>query len=483
MFFPHSAWVLGNPRWVRSFFFGNALTGTNFKNGELGAIYTEQMFADSNPDDSIGDAGNNKTAEIDARGNETKYEYDPKTSKPTKVTDRCGNSTSYTYDAAGRTTKVTAPNGGTVNYGYNSYDDLTTITRGDGQKYTMGYDAYRNLTSVDVGFQNLVKYDYKSGGNRLKSMTYANGAVQNLTYDRFGNVIGEAWNGVMAYRYFYDASNQLVKTLDISNKKMYNINRVGENVTSIEEYDVATITVSNDIYTPSGLTLVGTMHYSFDSDGKQFRKKYVEADGTEQKYVFEYRDEQNVAVQLPTGVVSHSKSDHLGRKVFDELQLGKGLMNRKFAYHEGKVTDTHEANDKKVSDPQTTLVKQIEFADGRAIQYEYDAEERITQVIDTIDGVETKTVYTYDGSCEGVRSLGKAGSRRECVQRHLGYRTQCHRTKAYRLANPPRSGRKAEWTRACAWLVAPPVWGAKRPREARGRPNRVKGRPKNCEKN
>ena len=92
-------------------------------------------------------------------------------------------------------------------------------------------------------------------------------------------------------------------------------------MTSIEEYDVATITVSNGIYTPSGLTLVGTMYYSFDSDGKQFRKKYVAADGSEQKYVFEYQDEQNVAVQLPTGVVSHAKSDHLGRKVFDELQL------------------------------------------------------------------------------------------------------------------------------------------------------------------
>lgn len=34
--------------------------------------------------------------------------------------------------------------------------------------------------------------------------------------------------------------------LDISNKKMYNINRVGENVTSIEEYDVASINATSD---------------------------------------------------------------------------------------------------------------------------------------------------------------------------------------------------------------------------------------------
>ena len=373
--------------------FGNALTGTNFKNGEFGTIYSEYKYEDSNTNDSIGDAGNNKTQEIDARGNVTRYEYDPVTSKPSKVTDRCGNATNYSYDTAGRTTKVTAPHGGTVTYGYNNNDDLTKITRGDGQSYTMDYDAYRNLASVKVGSQNLITYDYKSGGNRLKSMEYANGAKQTLSYDRFGNVIGEAWNGVMSYRYFYDASNQLVKKLDISNKKMYNINRVGENVTSIEEYDVAMITVSDDIYTPSGLTLVGTMHYSFDSDGKQFRKKYVAADGSEQKYVFEYQDEQNVAVQLPTGVVSHAKTDHLGRKIFDELQLGKGLMNRKFTYHEGEITQTHLDNDKQVSKPETTLVKQIEFADGRTIQYEYDAEERITKVTDSVDGVYE---YTYD---------------------------------------------------------------------------------------
>ena len=70
---------------------------------------------------------------------------------------------------------------------------------------------------------------------------------------------------------------------------------------SVEEYDAAS--VSTTTFAATGLTHVGTMHYSFDSDGKQFRKKYVAADGTEQKYVFEFRDEQNVAVrqaQSPT---------------------------------------------------------------------------------------------------------------------------------------------------------------------------------------
>ena len=80
----------------------------------------------------------------------------------------------------------------------------------------------------------------------------------------------------------------------------------------------------------TGLSLVGTMYYDFDSNGKQFRKRYVDANGSEQKYMFEFRDDQNIAVQLPSSVVSHAKSDHFGRKVFDEIQLGGGMMNRKF---------------------------------------------------------------------------------------------------------------------------------------------------------
>ena len=366
--------------------FGNVLTGTNFKHGELGTIYTANGYSSD---------GNHKTSEIDARGNETRYEYDAATSKPTKVIDRCGNATQYQYDAAGRTTKVTAPNGGTVEYGYNSYDDLTQITRGDGQGYTMAYDAYRNLTQIKVGGQSLVDYTYNSGTNRLKSMEYANGSKQTLTYDRLGRLIGEKWTkGTTTeahYRYFYDVSNRLEKTIDIFNKRMYNIRTDGENVTAIAEYEFANI--NETTYAVSGKVLIGTMHYSFDSEGKQFRKKYVAADSTEQKYVFEFQDEQNIAVQLPTGAVSHSKSDHLGRKVFDELQLGKGLMNRTFTYHKGEVTQAHLDNDKVVSNPETELVKTIEFADGRTIQYEYDAEERITKVTDSVDGT---TIYTYD---------------------------------------------------------------------------------------
>ena len=388
--------------------FGNALTSTNFQNGEFGTIYGESKYEETvggttNDPIHYHDDGNNKTEETDARGNATRYTNDPVISKPKKISDRCGNETEYTYDDTGRTVGVKAANGGTVGYSYNGYDDVTAITRGDGQAYQMQYDPSRNLTAVGLKedeehTQNLVSYAYKAGTNRLKSVTYANGSVQTLTYDRFGNVIKEVWERSenneqikeAEYRYSYDASQNLIKTIDILNEKMYNIIRCGDKIASVEEYDIvwdATDGATDPV-------LVGTMVYSFDGKGKQFRKQYVPADGSqEQKYVYAFKDEQNVAVQLPTGAVSHAKADHFGRTVFDELQLGKGFLNRTFTYHDGVVSDQHEEANKRVSDPTTTLVKEIKFANGRTIQYEYDNEERITRVVDSVEGT---TVYTYD---------------------------------------------------------------------------------------
>ena len=92
-------------------------------------------------------------------------------------------------------------------------------------------------------------------------------------------------------------------------------------------------------------------------------------------------------------VTSHSKNDAFGRKVFDELQFETGFASRQFSYHVGKVTETHAEGEKLKSAPTTQLVERIILSDGRILSYEYDAEERITKVTDSVEGV---TEYTYD---------------------------------------------------------------------------------------
>ena len=94
-----------------------------------------------------------------------------------------------------------------------------------------------------------------------------------------------------------------------------------------------------------------------------------------------------------TEFTSRSDYDGFGRKSFDELKLGKGFISRQFSYHAGKVTEAHRNNDKLQSAPVTQLVSQIILLDGRTLNYEYDKEERVTKVIDSIEGT---TEYTYD---------------------------------------------------------------------------------------
>ena len=151
--------------------------------------------------------------------------------------------------------------------------------------------------------------------------------------------------------------------------------------------------------TVTSKTLKATVLYQYNSKGELQKKRYL-ADGQDHAYFVEHRDDGSRVYTLPTGVVSHSKNDHLGRLEFDELQLGKGFISRRFSYHDGEATYKHIDNNMLKSSPTTTLVSSILLSDGSTLSYEYDAEEKITAVTEKrmVSGVpvETKYEYTYD---------------------------------------------------------------------------------------
>ena len=143
-------------------------------------------------------------------------------------------------------------------------------------------------------------------------------------------------------------------------------------------------------------SFVNTVRYTYDAGGALTRKRICFSDGSEQIIYYETAEGENTVVKFGAGgqtVTSHSKTDSFGRKVFDELQLGTGFLSRQFDYLPGQVTDTHLDNSKLKSSPVTHLVSRILFDGGRTLSYEYDAEERITKVIDSVAGT---TEYTYD---------------------------------------------------------------------------------------
>ncbi len=261
------------------------------------------------------------------------------------------------------------------------------------------YDnAFHKLEAIGIDGKpdKLIRYDYKNGSGRLRRITYANGDTMKTTYDSAGRMVAEKWydsaNALTAhYKYVYDGQGNIVRSLDILSEIEYTYTYEGGRVARAAESRVAL-----EGETVTSRELVNSILYSYDTDGKPTKKRVIPAGGKEQTTYYESPENENTVVKLKAGgrtVTSHSKTDSFGRKVFDELQLGTGFVSRQFHYHAGDVTDEHTANEKLKSSATTQLVSQIVLSGGRTISYEYDAEERITKVTDSVDGV---TEYTYD---------------------------------------------------------------------------------------
>ena len=334
------------------------------------------------------------------------YRLNEDTSRSEEVTDRLGNKTAYAYDDAGKTTKVTSKKAdGTelahVSYVYDTFDNMTGITRGDGMKYALAYNAFHNLESIGIAGKDekLAAYAYKNGSGRLKSIAYANGQVMKASYNSIGQMTAEKWYAgadaaapIAHYKYVYDGQGNIVRSIDIMQRKEYTYTYENGRIVRAAESDITL--GANEVIT--GKTLVNAIVYSYDADDKLTRKRILSADGNEQTIWYENPEDGSPVVKFSAGgktITAHSKTDSFGRKVFDELQLGTGFVSRQFHYHAGEVTQEHIDAGKLKSTATTQLVSRIVLSDGRTLSYEYDAEERITKVTDSVDGI---TEYTYD---------------------------------------------------------------------------------------
>ncbi len=199
------------------------------------------------------------------------------------------------------------------------------------------------------------------------------------------------------YKYVYDGQGNIVQSLDITNEKCYNYEYEEGRLVRATEANVA---FSGEVVTSKAV--VNTVRYYYDSEGKMTKKVISLANGAAQTVYYE-NSEDNTVVKFSAGgrtVTSHSKTDSFGRKVFDELQIGTGFVSRQFHYHAGEVTEKHTQNNMLKSSPTTQLVSQIVLSNGTTLSYGYDAEERITSVVENYKvgdtSVTNTTLYTYD---------------------------------------------------------------------------------------
>ena len=142
------------------------------------------------------------------------------------TTNRSNNhSTQYRYEkTTDRLTGVSATVSGQtrdVSYTYDEGDRIKSIQHG-GTTYAFEYDGFGNQTTVKAGDRTLESYGYAPNNGPLTKITYGNGNVQEILYDKEERIRARRWNGqnTDAVRYEYDDYGTLEKETDLANGRI-----------------------------------------------------------------------------------------------------------------------------------------------------------------------------------------------------------------------------------------------------------------------
>lgn len=217
----------------------------------------------------------NRTAQIDAEGNQSSYVYDL-LDRLTRQTDAENQVTSYLYDAVGNLTKLTNPRGFHTSFGYNGDDQLVSVTDALSQVWSFQYDAAHNRTDV-IDPHGLVTHSEYDKLNRLTAQT------QNY---RAGVTPNSETNVTTGYTYYAD-SDVASMTDPNGNVTLYRY----DGVHRLTEEEDAQGGITRSVYDGVGnrLSVVDannhTTIYTYDSLNRQIGM--IDSEGHAQSYVYD----------------------------------------------------------------------------------------------------------------------------------------------------------------------------------------------------
>lgn len=210
------------------------------------------------------------------------YEYNER-DRLTTLTDRNGNTFSFSYDNTGNVTEVCYPNNTKAKFTYDSANRVTSIenlqvTGGNLRSYAYTYDPNGRRTKMVVDNNDTasgtVTYGYDDLGQLIEVADNRGGV--NFIYDEVGNRLQMVVNDVYSTDYAYDAANQLLTAGPISYTYDANGNRsskttVAEAVYYIYDYQNMLIGING----PSG-----SVNYTFDGDSQKVSRVNSESGST-----------------------------------------------------------------------------------------------------------------------------------------------------------------------------------------------------------
>lgn len=159
---------------------------TRFEYDDVGNI-TKRINGNGNATRYSYDAQGNVTQEIDPMGRTYLYTYEPAFNQVANITDRRGNTTSFTYSGTGDLLTVTMPMGITSSFTYNAHGQRLTSTDPRGMVHQYGYDAHGYLNSISDPEGGVTLLTYDEVGD-LVSQTSPNGHTTTFAYDALGRM-------------------------------------------------------------------------------------------------------------------------------------------------------------------------------------------------------------------------------------------------------------------------------------------------------
>ncbi|GBC94857.1 tRNA3(Ser)-specific nuclease WapA [bacterium HR16] len=317
----------------------NHLTTVTVKNPQGNVVYTwTQKYNDSRAN----------TGTIDAQGNQVTIEYnDPANPyRPTRIVDRDGKATTYTYDEFGNVLTVTNPRGVTTTYTY------------DKSIFPLG-----RLVSVQEGTKPPTTYTYYE----------PSGLVQSVTSPKPGSLSGET----VTTTYTYDSLGNVLTVTSPGN------NATQQMVTVYNYTQDGSYTQPAKVGQPLTVTdnMGNVTRYRYDARGN--RTVVIDANGNRTDFAYNIAD-QLVEVQYPaTGQQGSGRA-----RTMSVYQYPGGALSQVVEYDESGtqirgVTYAYGAEGELLSRTGST----------EAVQYIYDAAYRVVGVR---DGKGNLTSFTYN---------------------------------------------------------------------------------------
>lgn len=188
---------------------GSTDTGTALSYDDIG----RQVVIDPPGDGQINTTylANNEIKISDQRGNTTTYSYRAYDVSDSGLLTGIANSSStqINRDDWGLMTSV-VQGGVTRNYNYNTKHQLTKITHPEIGAVDLGRDALGNMTSLQIGTGALTQFTY-TALEQLKTIDYAdpNTPDETRTYTKTGQLSSATTNGLFRWDYRYTRNDHL----------------------------------------------------------------------------------------------------------------------------------------------------------------------------------------------------------------------------------------------------------------------------------